>query len=94
MKKFIKLTIIAFLVISCAPKAAESTSEEYGMTTLDATLNEEESVDATVKKTDGPDLVMKKIIKDGRLGIKVGKLKEAKMNVDTLVRNMGLVWLC
>lgn len=94
MKKFIKLTIIAFLVISCAPKAAESASEEYGMTTLDATLNEEESVDATVKKIDEPDLVMKKIIKDGRLGIKVGKHKEAKMNVDTLVRNMGLVWLC
>lgn len=89
MKKFIKLTIIAFLVISCAPKAAESASEEYGMSTLDATLNEEESVDATVKKIDEPDLVMKKIIKDGRLGIKVSKLKEAKMNVDTLVRNMG-----
>jgi len=89
MKQLIRLTIIAFLVISCAPKAAESASEEYGMTTLDATLNEEESVDATVKKIDEPDLVMKKIIKDGRLGIKVGKLKEAKMNIDTLVRNMG-----
>lgn len=89
MKKLIRLTIIAFLVISCAPKAAESASEEYGMTTLDATLNEEESVDATVKKIDEPDLVMKKIIKDGRLGIMVGKLKEAKMNIDTLVRNMG-----
>lgn len=89
MKQIIRLTIIAFLVISCAPKAAESASEEYGMTTLDATLNEEESVDATVKKIDEPDLVIKKIIKDGRLGIKVGKLNEAKMNVDTLVRNMG-----
>lgn len=89
MKQLIRLTIIAFLVISCAPKAAESASEEYGMTTLDATLNEEKSVDATVKKIDEPDLVIKKIIKDGRLGIKVGKLKEAKMNIDTLVRNMG-----
>lgn len=89
MKKLIRLTIIAFLVISCAPKAAESASEEYGVTTLNATLNEEESVAATIKKTGEPDFVLKKIIKDGRLGIKVSKLKEAKMNVDTLVRNMG-----
>lgn len=87
MKQIIRLTIIAFLVISCAPKAAESASGEYGVTTL-STSNEEESV-ATVKKTNESDLVKKKIIKDGKLGIKVSKLKEAKINVDTLVRNMG-----
>ena len=85
MKQIIRLTIIAFLVISCAPKAAEA--EDYGVTTMTAFEDEESS--ETLIKTNESDVVKKKIIKDGKLGIKVRNLKDSKTNVDTLVRNLG-----
>ncbi len=80
----IRLIIITFLVISCAPKTTE---EMYDMATVPS-LDKNE-VSPTPKMTKESEVVKKKIIKDGRLGIKVRKLKDAKTNVDTLVRNLG-----
>ena len=84
MKQIIRFIFISFLVISCAPKAAE---EMYDMATVPS-LDKKE-VSPALKKTDEIELVKKKIIKDGRLGMKVGNLKKAKTQVDTLVKNMG-----
>lgn len=84
MKQMIRLIIITFLVISCAPKTTE---EMYDMATVPS-LDKNE-VSPTPKMTKESEVVKKKIIKDGRLGIKVRKLKDAKTNVDTLVRNLG-----
>ena len=91
MKQIFGLIIITFFVISCSPKATEEASGvntvmDIENTTLEADKTE---VPATLKKADNAELVKKKIIKDGKLGIKVSKLKEAKTNVDTLVRNLG-----
>jgi hypothetical protein len=91
MKQIFGLIIITFFVLSCSPKATEEASGvntvmDIENITLEADKTE---VPATLKKTDNTELVKKKIIKDGKLGIKVSKLKEAKTNVDTLVRNLG-----
>jgi len=83
MKQIIRLIIISFLIVSCAPKAAES----YGVTTMSAPTKKE--VSQTLKKTTESDVIKKKIIKDGKLGIKVSSLKASKTNIDTLVRNLG-----
>jgi len=87
MKHIVRLLIIVFLVVSCAPKAAE---ESYGVTTLSA-LEKPENKESSqaLQKTDKPEIIKKKIIKDGKLGIKVSNLQASKTNIDTLVRNLG-----
>jgi hypothetical protein len=45
-----------------------------------------ENISDDIKKTE---VVKKKIIKDGRLGIEVKNLKAAKTNIDTLIRSLG-----
>lgn len=84
MKQIIRLIIITFLVSSCTPKAAE---ESYGVTTMSA--SDKKVATETLKSPNESDVIKKKIIKDGRLGIKVSNLKDSKTNVDTLVRNLG-----
>ena len=83
----IRFIFISFLVLSCAPKAAD---EKYEADGVSATYEGEvKETSPALKKTDEIELVKKKIIKDGRLGMKVGNLKKAKTQVDTLVKNMG-----
>ena len=87
MKQIIRLIIIPFLIVSCTPKAAES----YGVTTMSASMSAPIKKEAlqTLKKTTESDVIKKKIIKDGKLGIKVSSLKASKTNIDTLVRNLA-----
>lgn len=91
MKQIFGLIIITFFVLSCSPKATEEASGVNTVMDIENTTLEADKTEmpATLKKTDNAELVKKKIIKDGKLGIKVSKLKEAKTNVDTLVRNLG-----
>jgi hypothetical protein len=75
-----------FLTVSCAPKSAES-SLACEVTALSALEKNETS--ANLEKVEKTDVIKKKIIKDGRLGIKVSNLKDSKINVDTLVKKLG-----
>jgi len=86
MKQLIKLILISFLVISCAPKAAE---EATTVTEMSALTLEKGDATKNLQKVGDKEVVKKKIIKDGRLGIKVNDLKKAKAKVDTLVLNVG-----
>lgn len=86
MKQLIRLIFIVFLTVSCAPKSAES-SLACEVTTLSALEKNETS--ANLEKVEKTDVIKKKIIKDGRLGIKVSNLKDSKINVDTLVKKLG-----
>lgn len=86
MKQIIRLIFIALLVISCQPKAAEASSSVSEMGAL-STKKDKDS--ESLLKTNKDEVIKKKIIKDGRLGIKVKELKKAKANVDTLVQSFG-----
>ena len=86
MKQLIRLILIVLLTVSCAPKSAES-SLACEVTTLSAL--EKSETTANLEKVEKTDVIKKKIIKDGRLGIKVSNLKDSKINVDTLVKKLG-----
>ncbi|MDD2997352.1 MAG: hypothetical protein PHP99_14250, partial [Paludibacter sp.] len=85
MKQIIITFIITLFFLSCGSKATEEMSYDSA-----ATLANEE-VSKSVKTESGDivqtEVVKKKIIKDGRLGIEVKNLKAAKTNIDTLVRS-------
>ncbi|MFZ4723856.1 MAG: DUF4349 domain-containing protein [Paludibacter sp.] len=86
MKQLIRLIFIVLLTVSCAPKSAES-SLACEVTALSALEKSETS--QNLEKVEKTDVIKKKIIKDGRLGIKVSNLKDSKINVDTLVKKLG-----
>lgn len=82
MKQVIKLILIAILITSCNHKEQEVVTE---VTTLSKLEKSEDVVHRQVKK----EVIKKKIIKDGRLGINVTDLEKSKTDIDTLVRNIG-----
>lgn len=87
MKNIIITFIIALLAISCGSKA----TEEINYNSTVALANEEVSKLAknTGDNITQTEVVKKKIIKDGRLGVEVKNLKTAKTNIDTLVISLG-----
>lgn len=90
MKHLIGLVIIALITFSCSHKAAEYESAACEVTTL--SMDEKVEVKENSQNLDNVknnDVVKKKIIKDGRLGIKVEELKKAKTDIDTLVKHIG-----
>ena len=87
MKQIIITFIVTLFFLSCGSKATEEMSYDS------AIALETEDVSKSVKTASGDivqtEVVKKKIIKDGRLGIEVKNLKAAKTNIDTLVRSLG-----
>ena len=83
MKQLVRIILIAFLVASCAPKSAEQ---------IDAMMLskiDKKEASQPLKNTAESDVIKKKIIKDGRLGMDVRNLSASKTNIDTIVRNLG-----
>ncbi len=83
MKQLVRIILIAFLVASCAPKSAEQ---------IDAMMLskiDKKEASQPLKNTAESDVIKKKIIKDGRLGMDVKNLSASKTNIDTIVRNLG-----
>lgn len=93
MKKIIALFFLSVLVISCNQK---QNSREV---TLDMAGTEQEMNSAAMVAPDAPpapvdnpgmqEVNKKKIIRDGRIGLKVTDLEKAKTRIDTLVRTYG-----
>ena len=84
MKQLVRIIFIAFLVASCAPKSAEFSNEVL----MKSESNKKEA-SPILKNTAESDVIKKKIIKDGRLGMDVRNLSASKTNIDTIVRNLG-----
>ncbi|HRZ98112.1 MAG TPA: DUF4349 domain-containing protein, partial [Paludibacter sp.] len=70
--------------ISCAPKATYEAEDVTSMSSAD-----KKEAAQSLQTPNQTDITKKKIIKDGRLGIKVNNLKESKTKVDTIVKNLG-----
>jgi len=84
MKQLVRIILIAFLVASCAPKSAEFSNE-----VLMKSESDKKEASPILKNTAESDVIKKKIIKDGRLGMDVRNLSASKTNIDTIVRNLG-----
>ena len=84
MKQLVRIILIAFLVASCAPKSAEFSNE-----VLMKSESDKKEASPVLKNTAESDVIKKKIIKDGRLGMDVRNLSASKTNIDTIVRNLG-----
>ena len=83
MKQIVRIILIAFLVVSCAQKSAEQI-DEMMLSKID-----KKEASQPLKNTVESDVIKKKIIKDGRLGMDVKNLSASKTNIDTIVRNLG-----
>ena len=84
MKQIVRIILIAFLVVSCAQKSAEFSNE-----VLMKSESDKKEASPVLKNTAESDVIKKKIIKDGRLGMDVKDLSASKTNIDTIVRNLG-----
>ncbi len=90
MKQIISLFILAFLITSCNQKQNDKVM--YDMAEV-----EEEMIPLTKQSPNVPqaphnqiekqEVNKKKIIKDGRIGLRVTELESAKLRIDTLIKN-------
>ena len=84
MKQLVRIILIALLMVSCAQKSAEFSNE-----VLMKSESDKKEASPVLKNTAESDVIKKKIIKDGRLGMDVRNLSASKTNIDTIVRNLG-----
>lgn len=94
MKHTISILIIAFLISSCHQNQSD---KAY---IADDMMMEEEIIPITRQELNSPpppplpptetkEVIKKKIIKDGRIGIEVQELERTKTQVDSLIFNLG-----
>lgn len=88
MKHLIKpLLFVLIFTSSCTPKAAE---ESYATDVTELSmLSKKNETSPSLDKAITKEVVKKKIIKDGSLGIEVKDLAQAKTQIDTLLRSVG-----
>lgn len=94
MKHLIQLIVLAFFITSCQQNNRDQAAYDMAGSEGEIALMSKESQIAPAS-TSSIDILettrvnKKKIIKDGRLGIKVTELEKAKSRMDTLVKNNG-----
>jgi len=94
MKQIILLVILAFMITSCQQNNRDQSAYDMAGSEGEIALMTKESqiAPASTSSTDiieTTEVNKKKIIKDGRLGIKVTELEKAKSRIDTMVKNNG-----
>jgi len=92
MKKIIPIFIMTILIVSCHQKQMDKAS--YALTDMEEemipiTRQSPNSPPPPIDKIEKQEVIKKKIIKDGRLGLRVKELDNTKLRVDTLIRNYG-----
>ena len=94
MKNILSIIILTFLFVSCNQKQSDKVS--YAMADMEM---QEEVIPITRQEAINPstplppennqDVIKKKIIKDGRIGIQVDDLESSKSRIDTMIKNYG-----
>lgn len=95
MKNILSIIILTFLFVACNQKQSDKVS--YALADME---KQEEIIPITREQEIKPpppplpivenqDVIKKKIIKDGRIGIQVDNLENSKSRIDTLVKNHG-----
>lgn len=94
MKQTLALLILAVLIMSCSQNQKQYRKVMYDMAGIEEEMSPVATVasDAAPVPVDKPEVQevnKKKIIKDGRMGLKVTDLEKTKTRIDTLVRSFG-----
>ena len=92
MKKFLAISILAFLIASCNQQQSDDVSFEVADSEAEMMPLTRQAMDAPpapINPTVTNEVIKKKIIRDGRLGLRVTELEKSKTLIDTLVRANG-----
>jgi hypothetical protein len=92
MKKILFLFFSAILIVSCQQKQADKASGSLAGMEAEMIPMTRQSADAPfppIEKIEKQEVIKKRIIKDGRLGLKVSELEKTKLRIDTLIKNHG-----
>jgi hypothetical protein len=92
MKKFLAISILAFLIASCNQRQSDDVSFEVADSEAEMIPLTRQAMDAPpapINPTVTNEVIKKKIIRDGRLGLRVTELEKSKTLIDTLVRANG-----
>ena len=88
MRKILSIFIVTLLIISCNQKQ----SDNYTVTSIEdeSILVEQQyknSSHESIDEVEKQEVTKKKIIKDGRLGIRVSDLENIKFRIDTIINS-------
>ena len=90
MKNFLSIILVALLIISCQQKKSDNLAD---MTMAEETVlaDQQTQIDSSplIDEVDNQEVTKKKIIKDGRLGVRVTDLENTKSRIDTLIIRHG-----
>lgn len=92
MKKLLAISILAFLIASCNQRQSDDVSFEVADSEAEMIPLTRQAMDAPpapINPTVTNEVIKKKIIRDGRLGLRVTELEKSKTLIDTLVRANG-----
>ena len=92
MKKLLAISILAFLIASCNQRQSDDVSFEVADSEAEMMPLTRQAMDAPpapINPTVTNEVIKKKIIRDGRLGLRVTELEKSKTLIDTLVRANG-----
>lgn len=90
MKNFLSIILVALLIISCQQKKSDNLAD---MTMAEETVlaDQQTQIDSSplIDEIENQEVTKKKIIKDGRLGVRVTDLENTKSRIDTLIIRHG-----
>ena len=92
MKNFLAISILAILIASCNQRQSDDVSFEVADMEAEMMPITRQTMDAppaSIDPTVTPEVIKKKIIRDGRLGLRVTELEKTKTRIDTLVKANG-----
>lgn len=92
MVNMLSICLLTFLMVSCQQNNSDKAS--YAVAEMDQEMIPvaRQSADVPlppIEKIENPETIKKKIIKDGRLGLRVSELEKAKWRIDTMIKNHG-----
>lgn len=94
MRKILSLFILTILITSCHQKQSDKDSYAFADMVMEEkmipiTRQSQNAPPPLIDKIEKQEVIKKKIIKDGRLGLRVSELENTKLRIDTLIKNHG-----
>ncbi len=89
MRNVLSIFILTILLASCHQKQTDNAS--YAVADIEEEMipiTQQESTQS-IDKIEKQEVIKKRIIKDGRLGIRVEELENTKLRIDSLIKNHG-----
>ena len=92
MRKILSIFILSILIASCQQNQSDKASlsvADMEEEVIPITRQSPNAPPSPIDKIEKQEVIKKKIIKDGRLGLRVSELENTKFRIDTLIKNHG-----